>query len=533
MTGQSKASSATSASAARAGKRMRVKTKPPKQAPVVGVDTTKEEDETSRKQNYLVTFPHPRATVSATSVPLKAPGDFTHQELLDAYLDSYAHPIHLDSFAHARAPSTVEPDRVGVFFEMHQADELGHAFSHGHLSISATAPFRFLPVKRALLARHGLASHWSCTHIGYWSVISYLCWPSPKKPKLSLDPSPLLWALGRPHPPLEECRHEPNTSKALMKRRLLREQHAAEEGKTIPRVCETDVYALVVEKGFRNTEDDRTAHKQLTLYAREHCHKGMWEYLWKNRGRLASFIDDVWQSEGLGQTLPRERMSRMEALHAAAAGQCVCGGEWLAAVVRSFVANRIDVQALCKDIFHLLEAGRSPGCPVLVLAGLSGGEGKSILLKAFFSLFMEGQVFGSPVAGNFPLLDLLNSKVCFWDEWRFDTAVLPWAVQCLLYDGSNVPVNRPQNVQGQSGHSTYTGSSPVFVTTKLADIRRLQEHAAINPKTGNPFDADASMLFRRLKIYSYTERISKPACNLPYCACCFARLVLEQAGSSN
>jgi len=103
----------------------------------------------------------------------------------------------------------------------------------------------------------------------------------------------------------------------------------------------------------------------------------------------------------------------------------------------------------------------------------------------------------------------------------------------LLYDGSNVPVNRPQNVQGQSGHSTYTGSSPVFVTTKLADIRRLQEHAAINPKTGNPFDADASMLFRRLKIYSYTERISKPACNLPYCACCFARLVLEQAGSSN
>ena len=243
---------------------------------------------------------------------------------------------------------------------------------------------------------------------------------------------------------------------------------------------------------------------------------------------MPALIDDIWHSEGIDDLLPRLRMSRVEALHAAAAGSCVCNGLWMAAVVGSFIANKIPVQELCKDILQLLTLGRSPDCPVLALAGRIGGEGKSLFLKALLNVFLSSQVFGGPVAGSFPLLDLLSSKVCFFDEWRFDTAVLPWAVQQLLYDGTGVVVNRPQNVAGQTGHTTYTGTSPVFVTTKLADVRRLQSWAEVNPKTGDPWDADASMICRRLKNYEYTVRIEKPPPGLRYCACCFARLVLEQ-----
>lgn len=168
---------------------------------------------------------------------------------------------------------------------------------------------------------------------------------------------------------------------------------------------------------------------------------------------------------------------------------------------------------------------------MLVLAGKSGGEGKSIFLKGLLSVFLPGQVFASPVAGSFPLMDLLPSKVCFFDEWRFDASVLPWAVQCLLYDGSNVPVNRPQNVPGQSGHTTYCGTSPVFVTTKLCDVERLQSWGAINPKTGSPWDTEASMICRRLKVYPYTQRMEKPARAIPICGRCFAQLVLQQGGN--
>ena len=143
-----------------------------------------------------------------------------------------------------------------------------------------------------------------------------------------------------------------------------------------------------------------------------------------------------------------------------------------------------------------------------------------------------GQVFETPVRGNFPCLGLLGSKVCFWDEWRFGTDVLPWSLQCLLYDGSNVPVNRPQNVAGQIGHTKYEGTSPIFVTTKLDDVRRLESAASIDPDTGRPGDSEASMILRRLKVYRYTERIAKPPPGLPYCARCFAELVLNQSSSS-
>ena len=227
----------------------------------------------------------------------------------------------------------------------------------------------------------------------------------------------------------------------------------------------------------------------------------MWEWCWKNRSRLTNLIDDVWQWERIETDLQYEKLGRMDTLHAAARGSCVCEGKWVATVVASFLANGIDIKELCKDVLHLLRVGRSPDTPVLALAGAFGGEGKSFFLKALLNVYGDDQVFESPVAGGFPLLGLHDSKVIFMDEWRFDTDVLPWSVQCLLYDGSHVPVKRPQNMQGITGHTKYKGTSPIFVTTKLADVEKLSQWAATDPDTGVPYDGDASMICRRLKVY--------------------------------
>ena len=178
-----------------------------------------------------------------------------------------------------------------------------------------------------------------------------------------------------------------------------------------------DIFATIVEKGFQNTADDRTAHKQLAVYARSHGGRELWEWCFKNRQRLPGFIDDVWQWETMDQSLPKQRLPRMEILRAAAGGACVCEGRWAAAVATSLIANKINVQELCGDIVRLLEKGRCPDCPVIVLAGKLGGEGKSLLLKALLSVYGDGQVFETPVAGSFPLVDLMNSKVCFFDEY--------------------------------------------------------------------------------------------------------------------
>ncbi len=127
------------------------------------------------------------------------------------------------------------------------------------------------------------------------------------------------------------------------------------------------------------------------------------------------------------------------------------------------------------------------------------------------------------------MLGLPLAKVAVLDEYRFDENVIAWATQCLWFDGSAVPVGRPQNVPGVTGNMMYKDSAPVFITTKLADLTRLENYAQAEPATGLPWDADASMICRRLKVFRFTVRVPKPAANFPCCAHCFAKLLMSQA----
>ena len=46
--------------------------------------------------------------------------------------------------------------------------------------------------------------------------------------------------------------------------------------------------------------------------------------------------------------------------------------------------------------------------------------------------------------------------------------------------------------------------------------------------TGEPVSAVASMLLRRLKVYSFRVRMPQPPAGLNYCAPCLAQLVLRR-----
>ena len=141
-------------------------------------------------------------------------------------------------------------------------------------------------------------------------------------------------------------------------------------------------------------------------------------------------------------------------------------------------------------------------------------------------------MFNIPQGANFPMLGVEHAKVVFLDDWRFDASVLSFGTQCLWFDGSGVPVSRPQNQPGMTGHFLYQGTAPIFVTTKTQDIEELRARAAVDGHTGQPRDGDASMLLRRLKVYHFTCRVPKPGRRLPYCGRCFAQLVCSQATSA-
>ena len=452
-----------------------------------------------------------------------APESKTKPQMLACLLDACARPVYLDPKSIANA-CRVKVVQTGIWREC----AAGHI--HDHAPLLAAASFRFLPVKRALLQRHGLASHWSCTHTCYNSMVRYLVVPSPpKKPLACLDASP---ETTPSHPDLLDCIHEPITSAALGAKRLRVEQKAGEKGTPDPRVTEMDIWALVVRSGIRNTPEDPRAHLRLAQFAKAHCGEAMVHALFRLRNKLPSLIDDIWEWETVDDIVAHTARSRVELLELAAAAPCVCGGSWKDFVLSSFKDNDINVAELCKDVYNAMEKGRSEDVPVIVLAGSTGGEGKSVFFKPLLNVFkIADMVFVRPAKGQFHFIQLPDAKVVFLDEWRFDSEILPWALQCLWYDGSTLPITRPQNQAGASGHLLYKGTAPIFVTCKLPDLDWLIYKAQTDPTTGLPYDAEASMILRRLKIYRFTKRVPKPPAKFEFCPTCFASLVLCHGGA--
>ena len=79
--------------------------------------------------------------------------------------------------------------------------------------------------------------------------------PTPKKVQVDLDKALIAWSHIGQHPSLMDASQELNTAAALKRRRDAKIKKASMDG--------THLYSVVVEQGFKNTADDRWAHKRL------------------------------------------------------------------------------------------------------------------------------------------------------------------------------------------------------------------------------------------------------------------------------
>ena len=75
----------------------------------------------------------------------------------------------------------------------------------------------------------------------------------------------------------------------------------------------------------------------------------------------------------------------------------------------------------------------------------------------------------------------------------------------------------------------YKGAPPVFITKKLVDLDRLEKWSRLHPDKRAPWDTQAAMLYRRLKVYRINERVARPQRGIAARGRCFARLIKEQA----
>ena len=490
------------------------------------------EDVKCLKCVYLVTLPHPRVDFSSKDLTsLRAPGDFTHSAIETIILDVFSHPVHADpgNVAQSQTQASVRLTKFVVFRESHAASDgaAGPGNKHYHIALAASRSFRFMPFKRSLRQRHGLASHWSTTHTGYWSAVRYGFIPTPKKPQWSLDASPRVWCADGQHASLFEASQEPTTAAAMARRRQACVKHASEEGRREPKPTELDLYAIIVQQVFRNTADDQHAVKRLVQYLKLHGSPALVAFAFHNRQKLAGILEDVWAWESVDDALIFGTQTRFERLQQASTEPCACGGAWRHYAELALHRNGINKKDVCSHVVRLLKEGRHEAVPVLVFVGKYGGEGKSFFLAPLRSLYGVDNVQGSPLEGGYPLLGLETKKVALLDEYRFCEQSLSLTTQLLWFEGKAFVITRPQN--HVFGHLMYKGTAPVFITTKEPHLRTmaLAAHKAIAAGVG----CEETMLLRRLCVYHFQEKLVLPAgLRIVECAGCFARMILHYSG---
>ena len=353
--------------------------------------------------------------------------------------------------------------------------------------------------------------------------------PTPKKPAVELDPTPLAYCQTGDHPDLFEAAQQPITAPAMKRRREFKAKKASEEGKPEPRATELDLYGVVVLKGFRNTPDDPRAAKRLIEYLRASGGVALWSLAWRLRHRLSALIDDVWTWENVSDELALLGQSRLDRFLQCARGQCGCDGAWRNYAELLLRQNGLDKVQLFTDIYRSIAQGRHESLPVVVLMGKFGGEGKSFLLAPLRKVFGEEYVQERPQKGNFPLLRLENMRVAVLDEWDLDEDTLPLSTQLLWFEGKAFPITRPQN-KDYTGHLLYRGTAPVFVTCKEAALGPImcKAKACLQAQTA----CQETMLLRRMRIYSLTVPLCIPeGQKVTECACCFAKLVCHYAAT--
>ncbi|CAK0902955.1 unnamed protein product [Prorocentrum cordatum] len=475
-----------------------------------------EENRNASREVYLVTLPH------TDKEGLRAPAAFSREEVRDAFLDCCgapdADPAWLASHR-GQGAAPVGVKKLVVFKEYH-APVAGVRRAHYHVALHLGKKSKFLTVKRALLNRYQLASHWSCSHDGHWSAVGYCANATPKKPRSALDVDYLAWPAD--HPPLSAAKREPTTARALEKRRTAREQVEGEKGKPEPRVEEMDLWPIVVRSGIRNTPDDPHAVRKLMAYAKTSCSHKVVAWMFKNEHVLEKIIDKAWAWKNVDSFLEDATKPVMQQFKEALRTPCACGSRWLHHVRESLSMNRIDVPDLCSSILMSLKHGRSEAAPVVTLAGRFGGEGKSLLFSAVRPLFGGEHVQERPGGTQFCLHGLDKAKAAMLDEWMFIDEDLPLSIQLLWLEGKPVPITMPQNQH--VGHKVYMGSAPIFVTCPETALAGLSSESSQRPQ------GQAGMLLRRLKLYLFTVPIPKPpAPKLVPCPRCFSTLVTSEA----
>jgi hypothetical protein len=385
------------------------------------------------------------------------------------------------------------------------------------VAVKSERNFRFGPLKKHLLSQYGLASHWSCTHEGYHSCIAYGYEPTERKKLADLDKKPETWAAVGKHPPLHEAFRPPVTADASQARREHARRLMAERGKP-GKFEDIDLWPIIIRE---NIMDTAAAPEVVMGYAKRCGGEMMVKFCFRNWDKLPQLIQRCWRVERVEEFIAKVDKPRLAILEEALDKACVCGGRWVPMALELLTANDIPAKDWCAAMLHSLENGRSKG-NLVCHAGHEGNEGKSFMFEPLEEVFGEDMVFCTPPKGGFPFMGLERCRVSLLEDWRFNEDLISYPLQLLWFEGKPIVIARPQNQF--SGHLKYCGDAPIFISTLMADIRKIK---------GKKIEGgDVEMMLKRLKIFEFFRVLKNPV-KVPACGRCFATLVLNREGQKS
>ena len=137
---------------------------------------------------YLVTFSRLLASTLAAAPHLRDPGQLTRELLREYVWKAFEEPAVTGRGGRPRG-ARAEPLvlKLLVVRELHSDDSV-----HFHVAVKLSQEMRFLPAKRTLRTRNGLASHWSSSHHQWFSVVRYCTHATTRKPVV--DTEKLCWS---------------------------------------------------------------------------------------------------------------------------------------------------------------------------------------------------------------------------------------------------------------------------------------------------------------------------------------------------
>lgn len=449
------------------------------------------------RRAYLVTLSHTDKEEGADGQKLVPPGTYTRMEVRDFFLGAL-----LSTQANRDQPLAFTS--MAVFQERHATGQI-----HYHVALSADKCFRFAPLKRHLLAAHGLASHWSGKTDGYAGCIAYCYLPSPTKAVEELDPTPELWPSN--HPPLSEASRGSVSAQKLEAHREDQRRKRAGKGKAEQRVREVDLWPIIVRE---NILPDEVRAEKLMAYAKRSGGQALVEFCFANWDKLPGIVAKSWKTEKVEDLVAAASQSRLEILEGACSAPCTCTGQWACFADAILSQNGHDPVEWRKAVRDSLVGGRSKGT-LVCHAGFEGNEGKSFLFRPLPLVFGEDNVFVTPPKSAFPLLGLEKARVVWLDDWRFNEEIVSWAVQLLWFEGASFVIARPQNLY--SGHLRYVKDDPLFITTLQSDLHALK---------GKLKQGDLDMMVKRLKLFEFKQKVTIPSHVAKGCGSCFAHFIL-------